>query len=75
MKKNKFIISDKTKIIQVLKKFNSNGYKSVLVANENNVLIGYNNCNLGNNFLTIGNNITNKASKFLFYNGFKFSTC
>jgi dTDP-glucose pyrophosphorylase len=40
MKKNKFIISSKTKIIQVLKKFNSNGYKSVLVANENNVLIG-----------------------------------
>jgi dTDP-glucose pyrophosphorylase len=40
MNKNKFIVSDKTKIVEVLKRFNKTRYKSVLVANKDNVLLG-----------------------------------
>lgn len=40
MKKNNFIFSENAKIIEVLKRFNKTGYKSVLITNKNNVLIG-----------------------------------
>jgi dTDP-glucose pyrophosphorylase len=40
MKKNKFIVFEKTKVLDVLKKFSKIGYKSALVVNSNNMLIG-----------------------------------